>query len=566
MGLLCGAPSVGAQVQWTTHQGNPAKTGYRPTTIDVANLRAAWTVDLGAEATLTQAMVAEGKIALVLGNNELWVLDAMTGAVEWKRSYRGLGNAMEPAIDGGRIYVQTVDRSAESYLRALDLQTGEELFKVHHRAGLDGYLSPTVYGNEIYTNAGRFGGLLSVDAVSGKQQWLNTSIGTSSGWSPAVDKDFVYTYLDARLSVVARNSGLTVFSVPVPSITGFRRERAPVLGGLDDVLVTDTWRLIRFDLKQRKIAYELFDRFSGQPAVFQGTVYAINDDDLEARRQLDGSRIWELDIPNEEVRDRFCVTDGHLIVPTNRSVHLVDLKSRTSVWSSGFWGRCSVGEGALFVAQGGVTGVRARLACFRWAPLASLQRIEPGGRHAMRPMERVTFKGDGYHGPRTPEVRIGGKPATGVQVVDAQTLTCVPPAGVPGLAEVQINNGVGRRTFPRSFAYRPALDLDGDYQLGGMVDLRILADPNSAVFVAIGREAPPRAIPPLLGELALQNIQALSFVPHSWTGIVAFRLAVPRDPGLIGTRTAFQALVGPDPSHATEPPTFSNLGVVEVLR
>ncbi len=92
-------------------------------------------------------------------------------------------------------------------------------------------------------------------------------------------------------------------------------------------------------------------------------------------------------------------------------------------------------------------------------------------------------------------VLFGGRPATDVVVVDAQTLQCRTPSGTPGASvEVVVQNaqGIGRK--PGGFAYtlpaEPRSDLNGD----GIADLVVAAVGDStagagagAVFVFFGR-------------------------------------------------------------------------------
>ncbi len=93
-------------------------------------------------------------------------------------------------------------------------------------------------------------------------------------------------------------------------------------------------------------------------------------------------------------------------------------------------------------------------------------------------------------------VLFGGSPATSVVAVDAQTITCVTPAGAPGsTVDVVVTNQNGQGRLALGFVYAtpapPASDVNGD----GLADLVISSPADStggtsagAVFVFFGRE------------------------------------------------------------------------------
>ncbi len=66
---------------------------------------------------------------------------------------------------------------------------------------------------------------------------------------------------------------------------------------------------------------------------------------------------------------------------------------------------------------------------------------------------RFTVRGSGF--PAGVTVSVGGKPATGVQVVDPTTLTAVTPAGGPGAAVVTVQTPTSVATGAASFLYTP---------------------------------------------------------------------------------------------------------------
>lgn len=110
----------------------------------------------------------------------------------------------------------------------------------------------------------------------------------------------------------------------------------------------------------------------------------------------------------------------------------------------------------------------------------------------------VTIHGAGFALQTPNEVLFGTAPATSVVAVDAQTITCVTPAGAPGArVDVVVRNDQGEGRLPLGFVYAipapPTSDVNGD----GLGDLLVAspADNSSglgagAVYVFFGRAQP----------------------------------------------------------------------------
>jgi len=84
-------------------------------------------------------------------------------------------------------------------------------------------------------------------------------------------------------------------------------------------------------------------------------------------------------------------------------------------------------------------------------------------------------------------VLIGGQPCTDVVVLDDQTITCVTPAGTPGLAadvEVRLTRGNGR--LRDGYRYFDALEISSDLSGDGVADLVIAAPLDDAAGLNAG--------------------------------------------------------------------------------
>ncbi|HEX6883328.1 MAG TPA: IPT/TIG domain-containing protein [Planctomycetota bacterium] len=95
-------------------------------------------------------------------------------------------------------------------------------------------------------------------------------------------------------------------------------------------------------------------------------------------------------------------------------------------------------------------------AAFRYAVPPELHALTPATGSPLGGTP-VTLSGAGFAGASTPEVRFAGVPATQVLVLGDGELTCLAPAGTPGVAtdvELENTNGTGR--LAAAFRYHPA--------------------------------------------------------------------------------------------------------------
>ncbi len=110
----------------------------------------------------------------------------------------------------------------------------------------------------------------------------------------------------------------------------------------------------------------------------------------------------------------------------------------------------------------------------------------------------VTIRGAGFALQTPNTVLFGAAPATSVVAVDAQTITCVTPAGAPGArVDVVVRNDQGEGRLSLGFLYAipapPTSDVNGD----GLGDLLVASPADAsggvgagAVFVFLGRAQP----------------------------------------------------------------------------
>ena len=210
---------------------------------------------------LSSPTVVDGTVYIGSGDQQVYALDAATGARRWSFATGDVVHA-SPAVVDGVVYIGSFDRN----LYALDAATGRERWRyttgndtvIYNQVGLPS--SPAVANGTVFVG-GRDGRFHAVDARSGTVRW---TIDNKGGWtiaSPAVKDGIVY----------------------FPTSDGRRLKAVDAATGA-----------VRFDLENRAISFS-------SPALAGGMVYygssdgflnavSTADGTLKARFQTDGSR------------------------------------------------------------------------------------------------------------------------------------------------------------------------------------------------------------------------------------------------------------------------------------
>ncbi len=143
-------------------------------------------------------VVHQGKVYALTRDGDLACVEARTGRVLWRKNYgkdfggrmmSGWGYSESPLVDGDKLIC--TPGSDEAALVALNKDTGAVIWKCAiPRCGGAGYASPikvTVDGVSLYvTHLGPSGGVVGVDAQSGKLLWQYTRVSNSTANIPTV--------------------------------------------------------------------------------------------------------------------------------------------------------------------------------------------------------------------------------------------------------------------------------------------------------------------------------------------------------------------------------------------
>lgn len=199
--LLGATPAAGQEVtperlahaakepqNWLTFFGNYRAWSYSPlnqiTRENVHRLVPAWTFPTGGHGGLESApIIADGKLYLVDQNNNVFALDAVTGKLLWRYTYKpaedarpGNGRARGLATGFGMLYMGT----RENHLVALDAKTGKEVWNIgienSAKCGCGISSAPLLVKDKVITGvtggeSAHRGYISAFDAKTGRLAW-----------------------------------------------------------------------------------------------------------------------------------------------------------------------------------------------------------------------------------------------------------------------------------------------------------------------------------------------------------------------------------------------------------
>jgi hypothetical protein len=342
---------------WTTYQGNAAHTGFVDATFDPATFTRRWQMPSASnyQNRFASTAVDGGRVFFVRhGSTNQWELVAVsedTGALAWKVDLGNLDHVNPPAAANGHVYVTSTGHE-DSYLWIYSQATGALLRQTAMSSQWSDYSAPTVFGTDVYSIDGYYGGIAKYADQAGKFAWRIGST-VEEGWSPATDGQFVYTYStpDNILKVYNAGDGGNAYSIgaPYPNSTYF--SASPVVLTSTGLAIVASGQLMAFDLATHTRAWVLDDNTFGMAAYGNGTVYAFgaNGRTLEAHAPANGSLLWTADL-GDSYFSNVIVTRNLAFVSSSTTTQAVDLNTRKVVWTYPQGGNLAISQrGVLYI-------------------------------------------------------------------------------------------------------------------------------------------------------------------------------------------------------------------------
>lgn len=373
-----------ATAGWSQFQGNAQHTGFVESDLRATSLKPLWTID----APPYSAQPGDRSVAIVDGDVYATILsgygfsgpyilnriDGNDGKIKWQIPISAYSHSgvSAPSVDGGVVYVHhwghSSNPSSPSELPSLmgfDANDGSQLFVTPHSGQWESGSRPTIAGDRVFAAGGYYGGLDSYH-LDGNHQWFH-QVNQQYGWIPAADDEKVYVYMGeasaspgpgtGSLYIVDRDSGARTSTILHPQSGGsfYGASQSVVLGGMDDAFA-QTYSsnfsniLVRFNISNNDISWQLSSNFSGVPAVGNGMVFIPDGSRLRVLDQATGNDLWNWQ--GGSVFGNVVLTDNYAFVTAGSSVHAIDITTHQSVWnSSGITGSIALENQLLVISN-----------------------------------------------------------------------------------------------------------------------------------------------------------------------------------------------------------------------
>ncbi len=234
-------------------------------------------------ASETPATDGERVYASFGGNVGVFAYAIGSGELVWKKTwppqpiYLDFGTASSPVVHGGRVY-QLHDNEGESFLTALDAQTGKDVWSVNRSAfegrSKSGWATPFIWTHNGRTEIVTIGkGLVVSYGLDGKELWRVRGM-TQATPSPAAAGGLLFVGSGSQ-----GENNRPLFAIK-PGATG-------------DISLTKDQTANEFV----SWFHPRFAAYTGSPLVYRGRVYSINDNgilqvaDAETGKELYKARV-----------------------------------------------------------------------------------------------------------------------------------------------------------------------------------------------------------------------------------------------------------------------------------
>lgn len=376
--------NVAAVADWETHQRDAAHRGYVPIWLNPARFATAWEwsrePDPEPIGGINAVVTGNGKVYVTkdvyFGQGILHALNEADGSEAWRVSFGEVPALNPPAVSNGQVYA-AVTGHEDTFLWAFNADTGAYLHKSAFGAQWPHVLAPTVFGDEVYTAGGYYGGTVYsfFSTSDGAYNWSHRA-GDDDMFTPAVDDSYVYHHIGSALEMIDRATGATAATIadPFGTASGYSYHGAPMLGGRSNVFTFaggafsgrassnveqyEQRVFSSFNINSKSYEWSTSHAYLTAPAVADGVIYAgrNNPMSLDAIDEATGQVLWSW-VPNGNGDTSFhrniVVTRNLLFVSTDRAVYALDLTTKEPVWSYPAPGMLAISaDRTLYIATG----------------------------------------------------------------------------------------------------------------------------------------------------------------------------------------------------------------------
>ena len=337
---------------WDTLGNGPSHTGYFPGVLGsdpVATL--AWSDNISSN----QVAVADGRVYVTESGyfygGPLVALDENTGAELWQYSlpYSSFG---PPTFDSGHVYVQQASYYwyfGNNQLWSIDAATGAATWSTAlATTSYYPYLAPAVADGKVWV--GTYGGLGGFDQTTGNQLF-SSSMPYDSEWTPTYYNGKVYTWVSGVFEEHDPVTGAVNWSVDVASGSYYGSTNTVPAIDNNRAFMIGTTGLIAVDLTAQSQLWSVPDwGFTGSPAVVGDTVYAIHGTQVRAYDVATGTLEGTFETGQTLMGQPIVTSDGLLVASSNETFLFSrsDYRLLTTVPEGG---QISLADNTLYIAS-----------------------------------------------------------------------------------------------------------------------------------------------------------------------------------------------------------------------
>lgn len=374
---------VAGVTDWETHQRDAAHSGYVPIWLNPARFSPVWQFNSTTDASTSRinaVVTSKGKVYVsndvYFSGAALYALNESDGSEAWKASFGVVPALNPPAVSNGQVYV-AVTGHEQTALWAFNADNGSFIRNYGFEGQWPHVLAPTVYGEQVFTGGGYYGGITySFSTVEPTRLWATSTGGVWDMFTPAVDDKYVYHYNGAALSLIDRNTGTKAAAItdPFGSTSGYAYHGSPVIGGRNNVLAFaqgafsgrasssaehyEQRVISSFNIDTRTYEWSTPNAYLTTPAIANGVIYAARNApmSLDAIDEATGKVLWSwVPMGNDDLsfHRNIVVTRNLLFVSTDKAVYALDLATRKPVWCYSKPGMLAISaDRTLYIATG----------------------------------------------------------------------------------------------------------------------------------------------------------------------------------------------------------------------
>ena len=175
--------------------------------LDAATGAVLWIHDTG-NPVRSAPTVADRVVYVGSGDDGLYALDAANGAVLWSHDV-GAGVPVAPAVSGGVVYTSAFVDGAPRVV-ALEASSGARIWTSQPPHAPGDEFAPTVAGGTVYVAGVGYGEFYALDAATGEVAWV-ASVGSYVESAPTVVDGFVYLTVVNEAQALDETTGETLW-------------------------------------------------------------------------------------------------------------------------------------------------------------------------------------------------------------------------------------------------------------------------------------------------------------------------------------------------------------------